>query len=78
MTRTKVKDNPHLAIETKTRAVVNTDQKAYEAAKRRTAIQQKQAKSLDRIDQLEKDVKSVKDDLSKILDTLQQIVKGLK
>lgn len=78
MTRTKVKDNPHLAIDTKSRAVVNTDQKAYEAAKKRTSIQQKQVKSLERLDKLENEIKSMKDDLSKILDTLQQITKGLK
>lgn len=73
MSQTKVQDNKHMLIDTKSRAVVNTNTKEYHAAKQRIEIQKKQSKSLERLDQLENEVKSMKNDLQTILTAIEAI-----
>lgn len=72
MNKIKVKDELNLYRDSKTNAIINTDMQAYNNYINAKNMKEKEAK---KIENLENEITSIKDDLSEIKDLLRNLSK---
>jgi|TARA_R100001443_G_scaffold453_10_gene1754 hypothetical protein len=69
----KVKDNEHLVRDTNSNCIINTNKSEYEEYLSRRKLKQSEK---NKIENLEKDVSTLKNDIGEIKDLLRSLVNG--
>ena len=69
----KVKDNEHLVRDTNSNCIINTNKSEYEEYLSRRKLKQSEK---NKIENLEKDISTLKNDIGEIKDLLRSLVNG--
>ena len=72
----KVKDNEHLIRNTNSNCIVNTNKSEYEEYITRRKLKKSEKNKVDKFDNLERDISTLRNEITEIKDLLRSLVNG--